>query len=480
MYFAVECQDYAYYPAAGDPIARLHTWVEDAKKAGVEKLRLAATYFGDAPCLWWPNTPTVDPRIPAVVDAPYPTFVLTATLDPATPLANAMRIYSRMNDAYLFVQTGGPHVIFGRGLSCPDDAITAFLGADVLPATRINVCDGAVADPYVANPLRTAASYGTASEFATSIEDTLLNSDDYNYRFDTDPISLGCDRGGALTMRAGSAGTRIDFTRCAYTPGLAMTGNANLSDDGSYRLSVRIGSQSFLYTRDADGARSRSAARSGASPPADRSPARAGRLRAKAGEERRAAVGGRGRGETRSRRTAGRDRRPARPGATRGKTVHGEAANAGHRVLAPDDAEVEAYLETALNAPAPERTPNDGLPPTERSSPTRSSSSTSAASSPSSSRGASASSTSTASCCPTTRPGRDRARGARRRSSSRAARTRSTTPTRPSPTRPSGTGASRCSASATAPSSWPTSSAATCCLDRPPRVRPGDRDDHRR
>jgi GMP synthase (glutamine-hydrolysing) len=45
--------------------------------------------------------------------------------------------------------------------------------------------------------------------------------------------------------------------------------------------------------------------------------------------------------------------------AGKGKTVHGEAANAGHRVLAPDDAEVEAYLETALNAPAPERTASD-------------------------------------------------------------------------------------------------------------------------
>ena len=43
----------------------------------------------------------------------------------------------------------------------------------------------------------------------------------------------------------------------------------------------------------------------------------------------------------------------------RGKTVHGEAANAGHRVLAPDDAEVEAYLETALHAPGPARTPSD-------------------------------------------------------------------------------------------------------------------------
>ena len=37
----------------------------------------------------------------------------------------------------------------------------------------------------------------------------------------------------------------------------------------------------------------------------------------------------------------------------RGKTVHGEPANAGHRVLAPDDAEVEAYLEVALDAPRP-------------------------------------------------------------------------------------------------------------------------------
>jgi GMP synthase (glutamine-hydrolysing) len=45
--------------------------------------------------------------------------------------------------------------------------------------------------------------------------------------------------------------------------------------------------------------------------------------------------------------------------AGKGRTVHGEQANAGHRVLAPDDAEVEAYLETALNAPGPERATTD-------------------------------------------------------------------------------------------------------------------------
>jgi GMP synthase (glutamine-hydrolysing) len=37
-----------------------------------------------------------------------------------------------------------------------------------------------------------------------------------------------------------------------------------------------------------------------------------------------------------------------------GRTVHGEPASAGHRVLAPDDVEVEAYLETALHVPSPD------------------------------------------------------------------------------------------------------------------------------
>lgn len=44
---------------------------------------------------------------------------------------------------------------------------------------------------------------------------------------------------------------------------------------------------------------------------------------------------------------------------TRGRTVHGEPANAGHRVLTPDDAEVEVYLETAMHAAAPARPAED-------------------------------------------------------------------------------------------------------------------------
>ena len=95
------------------------------------------------------------------------------------------------------------------------------------------------------------------------------------------------------------------------------------------------------------------------------------------------------------------ERTPARaapPRRERGKTVHGEPANAGHRVLAPDDAEVEAYLETALHAPAPDRAARRD----DDRRPGRSRCSTSGASSRSSSPAGSASSTSTPSCCRTT------------------------------------------------------------------------------
>ncbi len=62
---------------------------------------------------------------------------------------------------------------------------------------------------------------------------------------------------------------------------------------------------------------------------------------------------------TRTRRSSALADHEQAPRPKRGKTVHGAPANAGHRVLAPDDAEVEAYLEVALDAPPPERSAQD-------------------------------------------------------------------------------------------------------------------------
>ena len=63
MYYAVECQDYAFYPDAGDPDARLDAWVADAEAAGINETRLETGFYGDVPCLYWP-TARRDDRAP--------------------------------------------------------------------------------------------------------------------------------------------------------------------------------------------------------------------------------------------------------------------------------------------------------------------------------------------------------------------------------------------------------------------------------
>ena len=151
MYYAVECQDYAYYLDKGDPTSRLNAWLDDGKRLGVNDLRLGATFYGDLPCLYWPSQPKTAARPAPITDPPYPTFVLTATLDTAVPIANAMRLYSRLQDAYFIEAIGGAHVIFGRGDACPDDIVTKFLADGTRPAARVLSCPNSVADAYVAN-----------------------------------------------------------------------------------------------------------------------------------------------------------------------------------------------------------------------------------------------------------------------------------------------------------------------------------------
>ena len=94
----------------------------------------------------------------------------------------------------------------------------------------------------------------SARHFAASIEQQLLNTDDYNYRYDsTTRLASGCDFGGTMAYRPVDTGTRVDLAGCALTAGLAMSGDAILADDGSFSLDVTIRGQRLTYRRDADG-----------------------------------------------------------------------------------------------------------------------------------------------------------------------------------------------------------------------------------
>ncbi len=258
MYYATECQDYAFFLGQGDGDARANAWLAEGAKTGINDLRLGGTYYGDMPCVYWPAQPKTDPRPTAILDTPYPTFIMTATSDPATPIANAMRLYGRLNDAYFIEALGGDHVIFGRGDDCPDKMITAYLVSGTLPSTRVTTCPNDYVDEYVANARPRAGDYRDALALMADMEAQISNTDDYNYRLDEDPITMGCYLGGSLKYEPVDGGTKLTLNDCAFTRGAPMTGTGNINDDaGTFRLDVRLGPGSRLrYFDNADGVKS--------------------------------------------------------------------------------------------------------------------------------------------------------------------------------------------------------------------------------
>jgi pimeloyl-ACP methyl ester carboxylesterase len=118
-FYGVECQDYSYF--AGTPEERAEAYIRSGDEIEQAAVRLSSVYYGDLPCVFWPDVPDQLERPEALVAEGIPTFVLGATADPATPVSNGEQVYGHLADGYLITTQGGPHVIFGRGNPCPDN-----------------------------------------------------------------------------------------------------------------------------------------------------------------------------------------------------------------------------------------------------------------------------------------------------------------------------------------------------------------------
>lgn len=254
LYYAVECQDYAYFSDAGDPEARVAAWVEFGEAAGVNDVRLSTGYYGDLPCLYWPTATTQAARPAPIVDPPYPTFILASTTDPATPIANGMRIFGRLPYAWFIQAVGGPHVIYGWGEACPDELMTAWLAEGTPPAARVTTCVWSLSDPYVANAEPETTGYQDALDLMVSIDDQIFSTYDYANTYDGESLSIGCDFGGVLTYAPADTGTSVTLDACEFTPGLPLTGEGVTDDEtGAIELDVTGADDDLHYARDEEG-----------------------------------------------------------------------------------------------------------------------------------------------------------------------------------------------------------------------------------
>jgi hypothetical protein len=140
LYYVVWCSDDAYY--SGTPEERAAKLMQEGQKLNglIPRLDLDVLPLG-LTCPYWPSAPSKPEQRKPLRAPGVPTFVLNATLDPATPFHEGKTVFENLENGYHLYVNGGTHSIYGRGYSCPDQYIEDFLVKGTLPEQREIVCD---------------------------------------------------------------------------------------------------------------------------------------------------------------------------------------------------------------------------------------------------------------------------------------------------------------------------------------------------
>lgn len=255
LYLAVECQDYDFVPSGSSPRHELDRWLDAAQAAGVDSDRLGGVFYGDLPCLFWPRGAAHPARPKPVTSAAYPVLLLTANTDPNTPTADALRVARHLGPgAALLTLTGGPHVIYGRGIPCVDDLVDRTVLTGHLPEHRVTVCPGDVADPYDPIPPPAAAGYADARSTAGIVVSAVLDEPTYSAWDGSDDLVLGCDSGGTIRYRIVGNGTvTATLDKCAWTKGVPVTGTVHAQDGGTGDVTLSVDLPFAQLSMAADG-----------------------------------------------------------------------------------------------------------------------------------------------------------------------------------------------------------------------------------
>lgn len=140
MYYMVWCGDDSYY--SGTPQEKADKLMQEGQKLNgiVPRLDLDVMPLGLA-CAYMPSAPASEKPLEPLKAPGVPTFVLNATLDPATPFHEGKSVFEHLENGYHIYVNGGLHSIYGRGQNCPDQYVNDFLLNGTLPSQRETVCD---------------------------------------------------------------------------------------------------------------------------------------------------------------------------------------------------------------------------------------------------------------------------------------------------------------------------------------------------
>jgi pimeloyl-ACP methyl ester carboxylesterase len=237
-YYAITCTDYGEGTADSEETAR--AVIERAKAFAPRAPRLLRAYFAERlACAFWPKRGSKE-RPKPYAGGEFPTLILNADADPITPITMSYAILDNAKNGYMVAMKNGPHVIWGRGLSCPDEIVFALMFDGTPPEDKEQVCSQDLIGSYTPLTLTDAAAAGDAFQVARAVETEAAQSPELANWDGGDPVAVGCSFGGVVEVSAAEEGTAYTFNKCAWWPDLVLDGSGTQIEDGALTLDLTV------------------------------------------------------------------------------------------------------------------------------------------------------------------------------------------------------------------------------------------------
>ena len=237
-YYAITCTDYGEGTADGEETAR--ALIERAKAFAPRAPRLLRSYFAERlACAFWPKRGSNE-RPKPYAGGDFPTLILNADADPITPITMSYAILDNAKNSSMVAMQNGPHVIWGRGLSCPDEIVFALMFDGTPPEDKEQVCTQDLIGSYTPLTLTDADAAGDAFQVARAVESEVGQSPELANWDGGDPLAVGCSFGGVVEVSAAEEGTAYTFTKCAWWQGLTLDGSGTQIDEGAEDVGLTL------------------------------------------------------------------------------------------------------------------------------------------------------------------------------------------------------------------------------------------------
>jgi hypothetical protein len=229
-YYAITCADYAN-ENQGNPDETARRIVDESRIAAAEIPDLAQELYLDRLiCAYWPYHGHAERPDPFAGSADWPTLVLNSDADPITPVSMARSVFQHAQNASLVIMQGGPHVIWARGLNCPDVIVSRFFAGEA-PDGKVQYCAQDLIEGYHPLTLTQASDHDDPLIVAKAIITELTESFALQNWNADEPTRFACPKGGFLLAKPNGWSTMYEFEDCAFWPSLSVTGYGSHDDD---------------------------------------------------------------------------------------------------------------------------------------------------------------------------------------------------------------------------------------------------------